>query len=430
MPTRKRTSSDNIDKTYEWLRKVTDAAIQQRSAHMSFHGLEEELRDLQRALLSAYNKSKTIRHPRDMGDEREEILRHFLFESGLLPPAFGAAKMSARVVAPSGHISPELDILFFDAQRVLVLKKFRKVEFYPIECVHGTIQVKSKLTKKELNKALDNITKFKSLNPQISLTQNVAGLKISTGLHRRFGIIFAYEYDLEWGDVVQTLEDHVKVNPPEHWPNLLVILDKGLLFFGTEKELKWDIFELKVPVIHGRPNQADDVLLNFYYVLLDLLKESTAGTPEISNYSRMPLTAGPISYSFVTGAFAEIAKCPDHGDYLQRFTEKSLRQIIEVCSQTEPINWVKATDLAFGRPGDNIAAYERQPGDVRIYNPEQWPLNQILIHEDGTIAYEMIRTSGMVCLLPWVYLIRDKLIEDCPKCSRLRQRGRRSSAKP
>lgn len=139
LPRKKTASLVTFDKTNEWLRKVTDAAIRQRSAHMSFHGLEEELRDLQQALLKAYEKSKSLRHPRDMGDEREEILRHALSTSGLLPAAFGIAKVSSRVVAPSGHVSPELDILFFDSLRAIVLKRLKKVEFYPIEAVHGTI---------------------------------------------------------------------------------------------------------------------------------------------------------------------------------------------------------------------------------------------------------------------------------------------------
>ena len=146
--------------------------------------------------------------------------------------------------------------------------------------------------------------------------------------------------------------------------------------------------------------------------------------PGIPTDVRMPLTAGPISYRFVTGALAEIARCPDHGDYLRRFTESSLQKVIEVCSQAEPINWVKMTHLAYGMPGDDIEAYKRQPGEVRIYNPKCWPLDKLLCHESGSIIYDIIEVSGMTCLIPWVYSLGDKLIHDCPKCLSLSRKGR------
>ena len=52
-----------------------------------------------------------------------------------------------------------------------------------------------------------------------------------------------------------------------------------------------------------------------------------------------------------------------------------------------PINWIKAIDLGYGQPGDNQAAYDRQPGDVRIYNPENLPLADILVAEDQGRGY-------------------------------------------
>ena len=125
----------------------------------------------------------------------------------------------------------------------------------------------------------------------VPLTQDIAGLSVTSGLHRRFGIIFAYEYVLDWIDVRNNLEVYTKSHPPEHWPNCVVILDKGMFFWGTEKELRWrssDLVNLKQPIIHGIPDQADNVFLRFYEVLLDLLKSSTTGTPELSTYSKYP----------------------------------------------------------------------------------------------------------------------------------------------
>ena len=154
---------------YEWLRRVTDEAIAARTKEVEFHGLEEELRNLQKAILDSYNRTKPIKHPRDKGDHREEILRHFLTSHGLLPNSIGIPSVSTRVVSPSGYISRELDILFVNANDSIVLKRYENMlEYYPVESVLGTIQVKSKLTKRELVSGLKHIQAFKNISKRCS----------------------------------------------------------------------------------------------------------------------------------------------------------------------------------------------------------------------------------------------------------------------
>ena len=114
MSKRKQDYLIEIQQRSEWLRQLTDDAIAARTRETEFHGLEEELRTLQRALLDSYKRSKSIKHPRDKGDQREEILRHFLTSHGLLPESVKVPSVSTRMVSPSGHISPELDILFIN----------------------------------------------------------------------------------------------------------------------------------------------------------------------------------------------------------------------------------------------------------------------------------------------------------------------------
>ena len=184
---------------YEWLRRVTDEAIAARTKEVEFHGLEEELRNLQKAILDSYNRTNPIKHPRDKGDHREEILRHFLTNHGLLPNSISIPSVSTRVVSPSGHISPELDVLFVNANDSIVLKRYENtLEYYPVESVLGTIQVKSKLTKKELISGLKHIQAFKNIRPIRSLKREMGGFTMEAGLYRRFGILFAYERALRW----------------------------------------------------------------------------------------------------------------------------------------------------------------------------------------------------------------------------------------
>jgi hypothetical protein len=57
-------------------------AIELRSKEREFHGLEREFHYYQEQMIADYERSKDIKHPRDVGDAREEILRHFLNDMG------------------------------------------------------------------------------------------------------------------------------------------------------------------------------------------------------------------------------------------------------------------------------------------------------------------------------------------------------------
>ena len=116
---------------------------------------------------------------------------------------------------------------------------------------------------------------------------------------------------------------------------------------------------------------------------------------------------------------------PGIGHYVKAYTPEKLEKIISWCQNAEPINWIKATHLAYGQPGDDIEAYERQPGDVRIYNPNDLPLSDILLMEkDGeesivkVLAFDSIKTCGLNIYIPYYYIITEKLIEGCKKCNK------------
>ena len=60
------------------------------------HGLEREFGYHQVDMLAAYEKSKDIKHPRDVGDTREEILRRF-FDKRIPACQIPGPDCSARV---------------------------------------------------------------------------------------------------------------------------------------------------------------------------------------------------------------------------------------------------------------------------------------------------------------------------------------------
>jgi hypothetical protein len=134
-----------------------------------------------------------------------QILGRFLTSSGYLPKKYAVSNTSVRVVSTAGFISRELDILLFDAETsVVLMQREDAYQVYPAESAYGAIQIKSKLTKQELAKDFENIASFKRLH------------KVGDQHPRNdrgFGIIFAYDSDLEWMQLVDTLKDLASKSP-------------------------------------------------------------------------------------------------------------------------------------------------------------------------------------------------------------------------
>ncbi|HEV7248836.1 MAG TPA: DUF6602 domain-containing protein [Shinella sp.] len=409
---------DDLTDRYKWIRDITDDALAKRSMIAEFHGLHHELRELQKILLETYERTKPIKHPRDKGDQREEILRHFLVSHGLIPEKYAVSSLSTRAVSSDGRISPELDILIYDKSESIVLKRFSgTLEYFPIESVHGTIQVKSKLTKTALREGLENIKSFKSLTPGRS-ERGLGGFSVSTPLQRRFGILFAYEYELEWGEICRELGSFLAENPAEFFPNGIFILDKGYFVAGSDKKYcleQKDLKGLESPIVYGFPDHTGNCLSLFYLRLMDILKSSVAGVPDHWSYEQLPLVSGSHSYAFSAGSVAELWPCSKHGTYLKRINEENIDKIVQYARSAERINWIRAMDIAAGKP-QNEEMYENQQEFVRIYNPNNLPFSDILIDEGGGMMVEMIDVEGMRVWLPWHYLKTEMLIEPCPKC--------------
>ena len=405
---------------YDWVRQTTDDAIAARTKRMEFHGLEDELRNLQRSLLERYERSKSIPHPRDKGDQREEILRDFLTEHGLVPESVKVPSVSTRMVSPSGHISPELDVLFVNRSDSIVLKRFKNtLEYYPVESVLGTIQVKSRLTGKELASGISHIQRFKAIRPTQPLRRQMGGFTVESGLRRRFAILFAYELGISWSQVVKRLQAHAEACPSELLPNMVVVLDSGSFVIGDETRGTWDqrsLERVNDPKVYGSLDISGHCLHEFYLVLLHLLKQTDTGSPNTGDYLRMPIPIGEHSLEFVRGPFSELATCSDHGPYSRTLEPEKIEQILSATRGNKPINWIKALDLADGKPGDDTDRYEKQKGETTVYDPDGLGFEKLLKSKEGFLTFDAILIDGQQYWLPWHYVVSHQLIEPCPKC--------------
>ena len=418
-------------RTREWLSDLASRANKLRSKDKEFHGFEREFINLQKKMISDYEISKDIKHPRDVGTVREVLLRAFLIENKLLPRKYGVSSTSIRVASTSGHISNEIDILLYDAFESFTLMSRQDVfEVLPVEHCYGAIQVKSRLTKKELESAFENIASFKRLKRAGGSIQKDF-LEHSQDLG--FGIIFAYDTEMDWVDIVSELKYHSENYARNLLPNALFILNKGYFLFGDDTYAS--VYNSHIAAfdkikIYGHPDHQGHCLYQFYDVVLGLLRKTRTQDVSPFQYFRLPLTAGDYSYEYTFGNFAEFGHCEEHGDFSKTYTPEKLEKVITWCRGAEPINWVKATELAYGQPGDNIDAYERQPGDVRIYNPEGLTLSEILLADKETVidgvkkvfkslAFDSIKSCGLNIYIPYYYQFTESLVQGCKKCKKV-----------
>jgi hypothetical protein len=406
-----------------WILKNVKLASDLRSKEREFHGLEREFIGYQESLLSDYEKSKDLKHPRDMGDARESILQKFLQTSGCIPKKYGVSDISARVISPYGQSSKELDIVFYDTQNSISLMRRQGVyEAFPIESVHGVIQIKSKLTKDEIRNGLENISSFKKLRHSRGTQSQSSG----------FGILFAYDSDMEWKDIVNEIAQYAKTTDPNIWTNAIFILNQGTILHGTEKAgyiSNQDIKKITDVKMYGQPDHTNGCLFTFYTVLMQLLSNTKSRWVNINEYFRLPLVAGDYSYRFAFGASSEIANCEKHGAVQKKFSEQNMSKIMSFAEMAEPINWIKATDIAYGRENENEEQYARQPTNVRIYNPENLALSAILLAETQIaeqivfmLAYDDIDCEGMRVWIPHYYVYKENLYEPCKQCSKRKRK--------
>jgi hypothetical protein len=257
------------------LREQAKRGIELRTKDREFHGLEREFRYHTEQMLIDYERTRDIKHPRDVGNARENLLRIFLRTAGYLPQRYGVSDRSVRVVSHTGHISNEIDLALFDSRDSFTLMNRQNVyEVYPIESVYGVIQVKSVLNARELTSALKNLATFKTLERPASRGGFIRfGNRIPS--QRGFAMLFAYKTDMQWGEIVRALEAFARSEHRRILPNAVHILDSGFFLFGDEQKgscFNEDQEAIRDLKIYGIPDREGLGLFHFYSHLLALMR--------------------------------------------------------------------------------------------------------------------------------------------------------------
>ena len=129
-------------------------------------------RRLSKRMLEDFSISAEISHHGSKGTYRENTLKKFLSE-GRLPTRYGIG--TGEIVGPVHNVSRQSDLIIFDSLNGISLIYDENTQVYPIECVAGTIEVKSTLNKGEFIKSLENIKSVKKLAPRETTTKTLSG---------------------------------------------------------------------------------------------------------------------------------------------------------------------------------------------------------------------------------------------------------------
>ena len=396
-----------------------------------FSGIGYQMSLIDENMKRDFERASSIKHNGDKGNARENILRKFLKESGYIPDKFGISDGSSHVISTTGHISDQTDLLIYDKLNSPRLMSIEDIQYFPVESVYGIIEVKSNIdSKNTLYDALNKIKSFKSLKKSNSSSKNFGGMTFQFPASLGFGILFAYDATLERTTIFQYIEEFQKENPNSVWPNLIVILNQGLISQLKEFASSYrgvysseEINEIDKIHLSGFPDKKNN-LLDFYLILMDLLTNMNLPSPPLRKYTTLQIAANKYSYSFSYGAFTEIGKCAKHGNYLRRISDTNIEKIIKYCSQIEFVNMLEVIDEAYQNGGTSKANYERQKRLVKIYNPEKLPLKDILVNPDNkSLAFDDITIENSYYLIPYYYSTKEGLIDDCPECTKKKNKN-------
>ena len=208
----------------------------------------------------ALTKTSSIQHRGNKGASREEELRKFFRER--LPTNFAVAE--GEVVDLVGQTSPQLDMMFYD-QSVNFALVAGTTQILPAEALLSSIEVKSMLTKAEIEKSVIAARKLRQLQPYgrqlggLDVGDNATKIKLA----RYFHYIFAYDSDLSsdrW--MFNEANRFGSFCGDDHLIDGVYVLNRGYL---------------NIPGKVGLAENADgNAITNFYFSVMNFIQREAA----------------------------------------------------------------------------------------------------------------------------------------------------------
>jgi hypothetical protein len=172
-------------------------------------------------------------HFAERGAEAEIILKDFL--NSHLPKRFAAD--TGLVIDEDNNISSQTDVIIYDALNSPIYRKGERILILPNDNVASVIEVKSMLSKAELEDASKKIASVKKLKttPITSADQPVTFSSLITT--KTLGVVFAYDSTTSLVTLAENLREINQSLPSAHWIDIVVVLDKGVIGYTMQLPL-------------------------------------------------------------------------------------------------------------------------------------------------------------------------------------------------
>ena len=214
-------------------------------------------------------------HYGQRGAETEDVLKDFLNKH--LPKRFAAD--TGIVIDHEDNISSQTDVIVYDSDNSPVYRAGSKLMILPSDNVASVIEVKSNLTKAELEDATKKISSVKKLkrSPITDVDQPVTFSPLI--MTKPYGIVFAYESKTSLEALAENLKEINSKYPSTEWIDMVVVLDKGVLGYTVQSPFEegfpgWlggaadDEFPPPPMYVHLVKEEVGELSLNRFFVSL------------------------------------------------------------------------------------------------------------------------------------------------------------------
>ncbi|TMS41083.1 MAG: hypothetical protein FGO69_09445 [Methanobacterium sp.] len=380
--------------------------------------MHEVFRGISSQLTSEFERITTqITHPGSIGTSRERIVQDFL-SKGKLPKKYAIGK--GEIIGPDSNVSKQSDLIIYDDMNAVPLLYNEDTQIYPVESVCGVIEVKSKLSKTKLVEGLENIKSVKEVAPNDYVTYESlkrSDIMVASSFKRPvpFGIIFAFDLDDNSLDsLMNNLNDWEQDKDSRYWPNLIVVLNKGIIYHqNSDRQKMLTDDEITEDVSPGYTAYEEDTLLHFYSILLDLCRSIPIMPFNLLPYLDLPIEIGEFNVKTQLHYYPIDTDEVDP-NYNRPFTysESFIEEVLTYCKEVGKITDEEALIKQLGTT--NGINPDRLNSEVYLYNPEDLPG----LHEvDGDFNKPSIAGSTTILIdnesyiIPHQYITRDKLEE-------------------
>jgi uncharacterized protein DUF6602 len=222
--------------------------------HSTVRGLFNQRIDAAKRMAAA---ASGISHLGLRGRARETFVNELLVPL-LLP---GQAVGTGVIVDSLGSQSNQTDVIVFD-KTVLPPVLFNEQEgLYPIEACAYSIEIKSRLDRREIKASVETIKKLWALRPLVDVFRPVP-------------VIFAFGSDLRRGDIENELRRYLQIDAKgtEHPAiRVICIVGKGYAFFEDRTMRQWEFLKNE-----GDNDDISNFLAGFANTLPDFRRNRTS----------------------------------------------------------------------------------------------------------------------------------------------------------